>query len=36
VRGKFVVPRGGVAYDARVTNPNQRFPEDTFESKFVP
>ena len=26
--------RGGVAYDARVTNPNQRFPEDT--SKFVP
>ena len=36
MRGKFVVPRGGVAYDARVTNPNQRFPEDTFESKFVP
>jgi hypothetical protein len=36
VGGKFVVTREGVAYDARVTNPNHRSPDDSFQSKFVP
>jgi dipeptidyl aminopeptidase/acylaminoacyl peptidase len=35
-RRKFVVTREGVAYDARVTNPNHRSPEDSFQSKFMP
>ena len=35
-RGKFVVTRGGVAYDARVTNSNHRAPDDSSQSKFMP